>query len=86
MANKLSVKTKTLSIENRMIFMQIAKNKFGLTTNQYRARILGRVDWSLNQEIFLNSCLVPLNNGKYEIKQSQEVLDLAGITYPINEL
>lgn len=83
MATSLSSKTKTLSVENRQIFMSIAKKKFGLTTNQYRDRVLGRVDWALNQEVFLETCLEEIGGGKYQIKRTEEIFDLAGIPYPV---
>lgn len=83
MANSLSSKTKTLSNENRQIFMKIAKTKFGLTTNQFRDRILGRVDWSLKHEAFLHTCLEENGNNKWQLKRTEAVFDLAGIPYPL---
>jgi hypothetical protein len=84
MAQSLNSKTKTLSLENKAIFKTIIKKKFGLTNQQISERYQGRTDWALNHEVFLENCLEEIANGKFAIKRTEEIFDLAGINYPVN--
>lgn len=76
-------KIKLLSLEDRDILRKAVIKKFKLTDNSYTQRVQDITPFSLEQRILIDSWLEEKSNGRYQLRASEALLDLAGIPYPV---
>ena len=83
MAYSTQQKIKLLSIEDREILRKAIVKKFSITENAFNQRVQGVTPFSLEQRVLIDSFLEETENGRYQLRLCESLLDLAGIPYPV---